>query len=86
MGWFESRSLTKRLLDIAQTRLKKQKDKKVIIGDNFGCHYTDYVLKECKRHGTTFTTLIPNTTHIAQPLDEAVFSSVNKYLRQSLEV
>ncbi|XP_066930866.1 uncharacterized protein [Clytia hemisphaerica] len=84
-GWFEAQSFTKWFMDLALPRLKELTGKKVIIGDNLGCHYTADVLIECRRHNIAFIPLIPNTTHISQPLDVAVFSPVKKFWRQSLE-
>lgn len=45
--------------------------KKVIIRDNLGCHFSETVIVSC-RDNISFVCLIPNSTHLCQPLDIAV--------------
>ena len=46
---------------------------KVIIGDNLGCHFSCKVIETCLQKDIRFITLVPNTIHLCQPLDLAVF-------------
>ena len=46
---------------------------KALIGDNLGCHFSPSVLKCCNSNSIRFVCLSPNTTHLCQPLDVAVF-------------
>jgi len=45
----------------------------VIIGDNLGCHFSERVIVGCRENNISFVSLIPNSTHLSQPLDVSVF-------------
>ena len=59
--------------------------KKVLIGDNLAAHFTPDVIKLSVENDIVFVTLIPNATHLLQPLDVAVFRSVKIKWRNILE-
>ena len=44
-----------------------------MIGDNLNCHFSEEVLNACLENDIAFIPLIPNTTHLSQPLDISVF-------------
>ena len=45
----------------------------VLIGDNLGSHFSKKVLQYCDKNKIQFLCLPPNSTHLCQPLDVAVF-------------
>ena len=45
----------------------------VLIGDNLGSHFSTSVIQECMARDIFFIYLSPNTTHLCQLLDVAVF-------------
>ena len=55
-----------------------------MIGDNLGCHFSPKVVDSCLEHGIRFVTLLPNSTHICQPLDVAVFRPMKVLWRDCL--
>ena len=44
-----------------------------LIGDKLGSHFSKAVVDACLQNNIMFITLVPNSTHLAQPLDVAVF-------------
>lgn len=50
--------------------------KKAIIGDNLASHLNFDVIQMCRENNIQFVLLIPNSTHLSQPLDVCVFRPV----------
>ena len=50
--------------------------RKVLIGDNLGSHFSTNVIEACKTNNILFICLLPNSTHLCQPLDVAVFRAL----------
>ena len=73
--WFE-----KQLLPI----LKKKPGKKFVIGDNLSSHISTNTLKLCAENDVKFICLVPNSTHLLQPLDVSYFSSLKSNWRSVL--
>lgn len=73
--WFEQQ-----LLPV----LKKKEGKKVVIGDNLSSHITAKCLQLCAQNDVKFICLIPNSTHLLQPLDVAYFSALKNDWRKVL--
>lgn len=51
---------------------------KILLGDNLKSHFSYDVLKLCESHDIKFICLPPNATHLAQPLDVAVFRPMKR--------
>ena len=49
------------------------KGKFTLIGDNLGSHFSKAVIDKCLEENIYFLCLLPNTTHLCQSLDVAVF-------------
>lgn len=64
--------------------LKKQKGVKVLIGDNLSSHINLDVLRQCEENEIKFIALPPNTTHLLQALDVAVFRPLKSHWREIL--
>ena len=52
-----------------------------LIGDNPGLHFSKEVIKVCVEKDISFITLVPNSTHLCQPLDLAVFGPLKRCWR-----
>ena len=55
-----------------------------MIGDNLASHISFDVIAECDRHNINFVLLPPNSTHLTQPLDVAVFRGMKMRWRNVL--
>ena len=75
MGSFDCETL-QQCFNIFLPEAQKPKGTKVVIGDNFGSHFSTEVIKATIENDTKFITLPPNSTHLCQPLDVAVFRRV----------
>ncbi|KAK3892864.1 hypothetical protein Pcinc_003292 [Petrolisthes cinctipes] len=60
------------------------KESKVLIGDNVPFHINHIVVELCERNNIRMVFLPPNSTHLLQPLDVAVFSSLTTEWRKIL--
>nr|CAI5823261.1 unnamed protein product [Callosobruchus analis] len=58
--------------------------RKVLIGDNLSAHLDDEIIKLCCELDIDFVCLIPNSTHLCQPLDVAFFRPMNSAWREIL--
>uniref|UniRef100_A0A1B0GJE9 HTH CENPB-type domain-containing protein n=1 Tax=Lutzomyia longipalpis TaxID=7200 RepID=A0A1B0GJE9_LUTLO len=82
-GWFDGKVFEDWFTTLMLPILKAQEGVKVMIGDNLSSHISLEVLKQCEEHNIKFIALPPNSTHMLQPLDVAVFRSV-KYKWKSI--
>ena len=85
-GWFDMRTFEIWFDQIFLPHVKNNcKDgPKVLIGDNLGSHFSPRVIELCIENGIRFMTLPPNSTHICQPLDVAVFRPMKSLWRTCL--
>ena len=72
-GWFDMRTFEQWFNQIFLPHVKDVEGPKVLIGDNLSSHFSPAVVASCKKHNIRFVTLLPNSTHLCQPLDVAVF-------------
>ena len=56
-----------------------------LIGDNLGSHFSPSILKYCDIHNIRFICLPPNSTHLCQPLDVAVFRPTKTEWKDTLD-
>lgn len=83
-GWFDAPIFEDWFEKVALVYFRRLNGKKVIIGDNLGSHLSLKVLQLCKTHNIHFVFLPPNSTHLLQPLDVAVFRSIKAAWRKIL--
>lgn len=83
-GWFDAATFQDWFEFQCLPVLKKQDGKKVILGDNLSSHINPYVVQLCEQNNISFVCLPPNTTHITQPLDVALFSPMKSAWRKIL--
>jgi len=76
-GWFDSRCFERWFVEVFLPFVSDTgtgvPGKKILIGDNLAAHFTPDVIKLSVENDIVFVTLIPNATHLLQPLDVAVF-------------
>lgn len=51
-------------------------DQEVLVGDNLASHFSKEVVEAAVANNIYFTALPPNSTHITQTLDVAMFHSI----------
>lgn len=83
-GWFDANTFEDWFVSHMLPILKKQTGRKVLIGDNLSSHINENVINLCEENNIRFACLPPNTSHLTQPLDVSVFSSMKKEWRQLL--
>lgn len=83
-GWFDHQVFEDWFLSLMLPILKKQKGVKVLIGDNLSSHINLEVLRQCEENEIKFIALPPNTTHLLQALDVAVFRPLKSHWREIL--
>ena len=84
-GWFDSGTFEIWFFKIFMEKVKQNPGKYVLFGDNLACHFNINVVKAAEQNNVHFVMLPPNATHLLQPLDVAVFSSLKRAWRVILE-
>ena len=85
-GWFNMRTFERWFFEIFLKHVKDVDGPKVLIGDNLSSHFSPAVVASCIEHNIRFVTLVPNSTHLCQPLDVAVFRPMKVLWRAMLIV
>ena len=84
-GWFDMKTFEQWFDDVFLPHVRDVEGPKVLIGDNLSSHFSPNVIASCVKHNIRFLTLLPNSTHICQPLDVAVFRPMKVLWRTVLE-
>lgn len=84
-GWFDMKCFEDWFVSLFLPKIKQQKGKKVVIGDNLSSHININVLRMCEENEIAFICLPPHSTHLTQPLDVAFFSPMKKAWRKILD-
>ena len=77
-GWFDSRTFQIWFVTIFLANVVSKPGVKVLIGDNLQSHFSPQVIEEAQRSHIRFVTMPPNSTHLCQPLDVAVFGPAKR--------
>ena len=83
-GWFDKGTFECFFNDILLPRIKKQDSAHAMIGDNLSSHISESVVRKCEKHNIKFICLLPNSTHLTQPLDVAYFKPLKTSWRSIL--
>ena len=84
-GWFDSRCFHRWFSEILLPYAATLQGPKAVIGDNLAAHFTESVVSAAVDNNIRFICLMPNATHILQPLDVAVFRGMKIEWRKILE-
>ena len=83
-GWFDTFSFEDWLCKIIVPYARRLPGKKILIGDNLSSHLSIHAVEVCEQNNIDFVLLPPNSTHIAQPLDVALFGPMKRGWRKIL--
>jgi len=86
-GWFNTATFEEWFFNIFIKHVENAEltGKIALIGDNLGSHFSPRVIEACLERNIVFIALLPNATHLLQPLDVCVFRSLKKVWREILE-
>ena len=82
--WFDMKTFERWFFEIYLPAAKQRPGRHVLVGDNLRSHLSVDVVNACKEHGIRFVTLLPNATHLLQPLDVAFFRPAKSEWREIL--
>jgi hypothetical protein len=87
-GWFNMREcetwFDKVFLKYLEANIPKE-EVKVLIMDNLSSHLSFTIMEQCRENNIRLIFLPPNSTHLTQPLDVAVFAPLKKQWRKELD-
>lgn len=83
-GWFDALTFCDWFKQLFLPHAKLLDGKKILIGDNLGSHFSPELVQLAQDNNINFVYLPPNATHVAQPLDVAVFGPIKKLWRHIL--
>lgn len=85
-GWFDGHCFSDWVATIAIPYFQSLDNDlpRVLIGDNLSSHITSETLQLCEENNIRFVFLPPNSTHLLQPLDVAVYGPLKKAWRKVL--
>lgn len=84
-GWFDAVCFDDWFQTVVVPWAKKKDGKKVVIGDNLSSHFSTDVIKLCEEHNISFVCLVPNSTHLSQPLDVAFYGPLKRKWRKIIK-
>ena len=84
-GWFDSNTFEQWFMEVVLEYVRKNPGRYVLFGDNLASHFNVDVVRVAEENDIHFVMLPPNSTHILQPLDVAVFSSLKQSWRVILD-
>ena len=84
-GWFDSNTFEQWFMEVILEYVQKNPGWYVLFGDNLASHFNVDLVRVAEENDIHFVMLPPNATHILQPLDVAVFSSLKQSWRVILD-
>ena len=83
-GWFDMYIFEDWFKKSFLAEVRRIPGRKVLIGDNLASHISTNVIELCKQNNIEFVCLPPNSTHVLQPLDVAVYGPLKAHWRKLL--
>lgn len=84
-GWFDMPIFEDWFITCFLPACRNLIGQKVIIGDNLASRLSLEVIQLCEKNNIRFVLLPPNSTHLCQPLDVAVFRPIKRCWRNALD-
>lgn len=86
-GWFDMNLFEIWFFKLLLPHIKENcnGEKAVVLGDNLASHFSPAVVKAAKENNIYMAPLPPNSTHVMQPLDVAIFAPMKKKWRAILD-
>ncbi|CAB3250496.1 unnamed protein product [Arctia plantaginis] len=84
-GWIDQSIFEDWLENHFLPYVDKDDGKKILLCDNLSAHISPKALRLCEAHNVAFICLIPNSTHLLQPLDVGYFSPLKTAWRKVLD-
>lgn len=84
-GWIDSATFRDWFSTCFLPHAKRLDGRKVLIGDNLASHLDNDVITACELNNISFVCLVPNSTHLCQPLDVGFFRPMKIAWRHTLE-
>ena len=84
-GWFDSNTFEQWFMEVVLEYVQKNPGRYVLFGDNLASHFNVDVVRVAEENDFHFVMLLPSATHILQPLDVAVSSSLKQSWRVILD-
>ena len=84
-GWFDKESFKTWFFEVFLPVRLTLTGPCALIGDNLASHFSPEVIQATIEHDIRFITMPPNSTHLCQPLDVAVFKSLKTNWRNILD-
>lgn len=75
-GWFDNCTFKRWFIEIFLKHMENVDGPIAIIGDNLGCYFSNDVVQISIQKNIRFINLLPNSSHLCQPLDVGVFQSL----------
>ena len=82
--WFDIRTFEAWFFKLYLPEATKKQGKKIFVGDNLSSHFSYEVVKACEENNIAFVPLLPNATHLIQPLDVCFFAPAKRHWRKIL--
>ena len=83
-GWFDATTFQDWFEKVPLPYFQQREGKKVMVGDNLSSHLSAKVIEMCEENDINFVFLPPNSTHLLQPLDVAVFRPLKRMWKKIL--
>ena len=84
-GWFDNVSFNDWFTTVILPWCRRNEGPKVIIGDNLSSHFSPDIIRFCEKNNIRFICLVPNSTHLSQPLDVAFYGPMKRIWRKILK-
>ena len=84
-GWFNLNKFGQWFMEVVLEYVWKSPGWYVLLGSNLTSHFNVDVVRVAEENDVHFVILPPNATHVLQPLDVAVFSSLKQLWRVILD-
>lgn len=83
-GWMDGATFRDWFKNVFLPHAKRLEGRKALLGDNLSSHLDVDVLKMCAENEIDFICLVPNSTHLCQPLDVGFFRPMKEAWRATI--